>query len=51
LKQRDALLGVVIPADFTRKVKAKSKNVAGKALTSFGLQADLVQRMSVILIR
>ncbi len=44
LKQRDALLGVVIPADFTRKVKAKSKNVAGKALTSFGLQADTVQK-------
>lgn len=43
MKQRDALLGVVIPADFTLKVKAKSKNVAGKALTSFGLQADSVK--------
>ncbi len=43
MKQRDALLGVVIPADFTRKVKAKSKSVAGKALTSFGLQADSVK--------
>ena len=44
MKERDALLGVVIPADFTRKVKAKSKSVAGKALTSFGLQADSVQK-------
>lgn len=44
MKQRDALLGIVIPGDFTRKVKAKSKNVAGKALTSFGLQADTVQK-------
>ncbi|HTE01765.1 MAG TPA: ABC transporter permease [Mucilaginibacter sp.] len=43
MKQRDALLGVVIPADFTGKVKAKSKSVAGKALTSFGLQADSVK--------
>jgi ABC-2 type transport system permease protein len=44
MKQKDALLGVVIPADFTRKVKAKAKSVAGKALTSFGLQADSVQK-------
>jgi ABC-2 type transport system permease protein len=43
MKQRDALLSVVIPADFTVKVKAKSKSVAGKALTSFGLQADSAQ--------
>src|SRR6201996_790094 len=44
MKQRDALLGVVIPADFTHKVKAKAKSVAGKALTSFGLQADSTQK-------
>src|ERR1700743_1072522 len=44
MKQRDALLGVVIPADFTRKGKAKAKSVAGKALTSFGLQADSTQK-------
>jgi ABC-2 type transport system permease protein len=44
MKQKDALLSVVIPADFTRKVKAKAKSVAGKALTSFGLQADSVQK-------
>ena len=40
LRKKDALMSVVIPADFTRKVLAKSKNTAGKALTSFGLQAD-----------
>ncbi|MGZ3750389.1 MAG: ABC transporter permease [Mucilaginibacter sp.] len=44
MKQTDALLSVIIPADFTRKVKAKSKSVAGKALTSFGLQADSTQK-------
>jgi ABC-2 type transport system permease protein len=44
MKQRDVLVAVSIPADFTRKVKAKAKNVAGKALVSFGLQADSVQK-------
>ena len=44
MKQRDILIGIVIPVDFTRKVKAKSKNVAGKALTSFGLQSDSTQK-------
>ncbi|MDB5136487.1 MAG: transporter permease [Mucilaginibacter sp.] len=44
MKQRDALLSVVIPANFTVKVRAKSKSVAGKALTSFGLQADSAQK-------
>ncbi|WP_426670201.1 ABC transporter permease [Mucilaginibacter sp. McL0603] len=44
MKQRDVLVAVTIPDDFTRKVKAKAKNVAGKALVSFGLQADSVQK-------
>lgn len=44
LKSRDALIGVIIPANFTVKVKAKAKNVAGKALTSFGLQNDTLQK-------
>ncbi|MGZ3999369.1 MAG: ABC transporter permease [Mucilaginibacter sp.] len=44
MKKRDALMGVIIPADFTRKVMAKSKTTAGKALTSFGLQADSAQK-------
>jgi ABC-2 type transport system permease protein len=44
MKDKEALLSVVIPADFTVKVKAKAKSVAGKALTSFGLQADSIQK-------
>lgn len=44
MKDKDALLSVVIPADFTQKVKAKAKSVSGKALVSFGLQADSVQK-------
>ncbi len=44
MKQKDALLSVEIPVDFTKKIKAKAKNTAGKALTSFGLQADTAQK-------
>lgn len=44
MKKYDILLSVTIPANFTQKVKAKAKNVAGKALVSFGLQADSVQK-------
>jgi ABC-2 type transport system permease protein len=44
MKKKDALLSIVIPADFTHKVMAKSKITAGKALTSFGLQADSTRK-------
>jgi len=41
---QDAMLGVVIPSDFSAKVSAKSKSIAGKALTSFGLQGDSTKK-------
>ena len=44
MHNQDAMLGIVIPANFSARVKAKSKNVAGKALTSFGLQGDSTQK-------
>jgi len=44
MHKQDAMLGIVIPANFSKRVKAKSKNVAGKALTSFGLQGDSTQK-------
>jgi len=43
MNEKDAMLGVVIPANFSSKVMAKSKIVAAKALTSFGLQGDTVK--------
>ncbi|HEY5326132.1 MAG TPA: ABC transporter permease [Mucilaginibacter sp.] len=43
MHEKDAMLGVIIPANFSLKVKAKSKSVAGKALTSFGLQGDTLK--------
>lgn len=36
----DAMLGIIIPSNFSQKVNAKSKSIAGKALKSFGLQSD-----------
>jgi len=40
MSSKDAMLGVIIPTDFSVKVEAKSKNIAGKALKSFGLGGD-----------
>jgi ABC-2 type transport system permease protein len=40
MHDNDAMLGVIIPSNFSIKVEAKSKNIAGKALTSFGLAGD-----------
>jgi ABC-2 type transport system permease protein len=37
---KDALLAIVIPADFSSKITARAKKVAGKALNTFGLQGD-----------
>jgi ABC-2 type transport system permease protein len=45
MHQKDALLGVIIPANFSVKVSAKSKNIAGKALNSFGLQGDTAKQV------
>ena len=40
MHNKDAVLGIVIPKDFSAKVSAKSKHVAGKAMNSFGLEGD-----------
>lgn len=40
---KDAMLGVIIPANFSSKVAAKANNVAGKALKSFGLEGGTLK--------
>lgn len=45
MHQHDAMLGIIIPSNFSVKVAAKSKSVAGKALISFGLQGDAVKNV------
>jgi len=44
MRGKDALLAIVIPADYTQKITAKAKNVSGKALNSFGLQGDTANK-------
>lgn len=41
---KNALLAMVIPTDFSEKIDAKAKTVAGKALNAFGLEGDTVNR-------
>eukprot|EP01037_Dinobryon_pediforme_P000853 gene853-857_t len=43
MNDEDAMLGIVVPADFSKKVTSMSKNVAGKAINSFGLEGDTVK--------
>jgi ABC-2 type transport system permease protein len=39
---KDALLAIVIPVNFSSKISDRAKKVAGKALSSFGLEGDTV---------
>ena len=39
IRHKDALLGLVIPADFSARIAAKAKNVTGKVQASFGLDS------------
>ncbi|MEP7107057.1 MAG: ABC transporter permease [Ferruginibacter sp.] len=40
---KDALIAIIIPEDFSLKVALKAKNISGKTLTGFGLEADTLQ--------
>lgn len=40
MHSKDALLAIVIPANFSEKMTAKAKNIAGKALNNFGAPVD-----------
>ena len=37
---KEAMIALVIPADFSRRMNAQAAGVAGRALNSFGLQGD-----------
>jgi ABC-2 type transport system permease protein len=43
MKKNDVLIGMMIPANFSALVENKAKNISGKALISFGLDADSVK--------
>jgi len=41
IRHKDALLGLVIPADFSARVAARAKSVTGKVQASFGLDSTV----------
>jgi len=43
MQNSDAMLSIAIPSNFSAQVMANSKNAAGKAMNSFGLQGDTVK--------
>ena len=43
MHEKDALIAIIIPADFSTKVEAKAKATASKALNNFGLQTDSIK--------
>jgi ABC-2 type transport system permease protein len=43
---KDAVVAIVIPADFTQKLKLKANETAKKALKNFGMQTDTVPNNS-----
>ncbi len=42
MHEKDALIAVIIPADFSAKIISRAKATAGKALNNFGLQTDSI---------
>lgn len=44
MHRKDALIAIVVPADFSEKVLSKAKVTASKALNSFGLDVDSVKQ-------
>lgn len=43
MHEKDALIAIIIPSDFSEKVEAKAKATAAKALNNFGLQSDTLK--------
>lgn len=44
MHKKDALLAIIIPANFSSKIEIKANAIAGKALNNFGVQADTIKR-------
>lgn len=44
MHEKDALVAVIIPQDFSDKIEAKARAIAAKALNNFGVQTDTVQQ-------
>jgi ABC-2 type transport system permease protein len=46
VQQKDAMLALVIPANFSTRVEARARMVAGKAMSSFGLEDSTNKRVA-----
>ncbi len=46
MKAHDALVAIIVPADFTSKIKMKAKIISAKALKSVGLETDSLSEKS-----
>ncbi len=46
---KDALVAIVVPANFSATMNEKAKNISGKALGNFGVQPDTVKVAAVII--
>lgn len=44
---KDALVAIVVPANFSASMNEKAKNISGKALNNFGVQPDTVKTAAV----
>jgi len=44
MQTTDAMLGIIIPANFTEKVLGKAQKATNKAMKSFGLEADSTKK-------
>lgn len=42
MHEKDALIAIIIPAGFSKKIESKAKETASKALNNFGLQSDSI---------
>ncbi len=40
MHKKDALIAIIIPAEFSNKLKNKATDISGKALTEFGMEVD-----------
>jgi ABC-2 type transport system permease protein len=49
MHEKDALLAIIIPSDFSEKITSKASAAATKALNNFGLQTDTVKAGSISL--
>jgi ABC-2 type transport system permease protein len=46
VQEKDAMLALVIPANFSARVEARARMVAGKAMSSFGLEDSTNKRLA-----